>query len=95
MVLVGFDALASDMAQLQELEWEVAVLDERDAQPASLAKAHQAVRDMTCTQKLLLSPANPATVSGLLMLVPDNSRMLGERCAEDDASLLYGATHMR
>ena len=66
VILIGYDALVSDTAQLQEVEWEVAVLDERDCVPSTLAKAHQALRELSCVQKLLLPPGNPSTVSLML-----------------------------
>ena len=69
VILIGYDALVSDLAQLQEVEWEVAVLDERDCVPSTLAKAHQALREMNCVHKLLLAPGNTATVSLLLLRV--------------------------
>lgn len=70
VILVGYDALVSDIAQLQEVDWEVAVLDERECVPSTLAKAHQALREINCFHKLLLSPGNPAGVSLLLIAKP-------------------------
>lgn len=65
VILIGYDSLISDVAQLQEVEWEVAVLDERECAASTLSKAHQALREMNCIHKLLLSPSIPARVGVL------------------------------
>lgn len=65
VILIGYDSLISDVAQLQEVEWEVVVLDERECAASTLSKAHQALREMNCIHKLLLSPSLPARVGVL------------------------------
>lgn len=62
VVLVTYDALVSDVSQLQPIEWEAVVVDERNRVQASLAKAHQALRELDGNFRLLLASGNPAVV---------------------------------
>jgi hypothetical protein len=62
VVLVTYDALTSDISQLQPIEWEAIVVDERNSIQPSLSKAHQALRELEANFKLLLSSGNPTKV---------------------------------
>ena len=63
VVLVTYDALTSDISQLQPIEWEAVVVDERNRVQPSLAKAHQAVRDLECNFRLQLASGKPTLVN--------------------------------
>ena len=63
VVLVTFDALVSDNSQLQPIDWEAIVVDERNTVQPILAKAHQAVKELECNCRVLMMPSSPATVS--------------------------------
>ena len=62
VVLVTYDALTSDMSQLAPIEWEAIAVDERNRVQPSLAKAHQALRELDANFRLLLPSGNPAKV---------------------------------
>ena len=62
VVLVTYDALISDMSQLQPIEWEAIAVDERNRVQPSLAKAHQALRELDANFRLLLPSGNPTKV---------------------------------
>ena len=62
VVLVTYDALTSDISQLQPIEWEAIVVDERNRIQPSLAKAHQALRELDANFRLLLASGNPTKV---------------------------------
>lgn len=62
VVLVTYDALTSDISQLQPIEWEAIVLDERNRVQPSLSKAHQALRELDANFRLLLASGNPTKV---------------------------------
>ncbi len=62
VVLVTYDALTSDISQLQPIEWEAIVVDERNRIQPSLSKAHQALRELEANFKLLLASGNPTKV---------------------------------
>ena len=73
VVLVTFDALASDVSQLQPIAWEAVVVDERNQVQPSLAKAHQALRELPCNFRLQLAAGDPTMVrhhNPILCLVP-------------------------
>jgi len=63
VVLVTYDALTSDISQLQPIEWEAIVVDERNHIQPSLSKAHQALRELDATFRLLLASGNPKVCS--------------------------------
>ena len=63
VVLASFDAIASDVTQLQPIEWEAIVVDERNKVQSNLAKAHQALREVDSSFRLLLPSGNPTLVS--------------------------------
>lgn len=63
VVLASFDAVASDVSQLQPIEWEAIVVDERNKVQSNLARAHQALREVDSSSKLLLPSGNPTLVS--------------------------------
>ncbi len=62
VVLVTYDALTSDISQLQPIEWEAIVVDERNRIQPSLSKAHQALRELDANFRLLLASGNPTKV---------------------------------
>ncbi len=62
VVLVTYDALTSDISQLQPIEWEAIVVDERNRIQPSLFKAHQALRELDANFRLLLASGNPTKV---------------------------------
>ncbi len=62
VVLLTYDALTSDISQLQPIEWEAIVVDERNRVQPSLSKAHQALRELDANFRLLLASGNPTKV---------------------------------
>ena len=83
VVLVTYDALTSDISQLQPIEWEAIVVDERNRIQPSLSKAHQALRELDANFRLLLASGNPTKVCF--------GRVLGYQTYKDVALLLAAA----
>ncbi|KAL0025228.1 hypothetical protein WJX77_008845 [Trebouxia sp. C0004] len=63
VVLVTYDALTSDISQLQPIEWEAIVVDERNRIQPSLSKALQVLRELDANFRLLLASGNPTKAS--------------------------------
>lgn len=60
VVLTSMEALAGDAAELQQISWDLIIMDERSRARGSVSKAHAALKDFPASSfRLLLSHGLP------------------------------------
>ena len=60
VVLTSMEALAGDAAELQQISWDLIIMDERSRARGSVSKAHAALKDFPTTSfRLLISHGLP------------------------------------
>ncbi len=70
VVITSYDVVASDVAVLRTLPWELIVLDQRGMPRGATAKAQAALAELRARQRLLLLGADlPEDAASLMPLV--------------------------
>ena len=66
VVLASLEAVAGDAGELQQIGWDMIIVDERKRARSSMAKVHSALKDFPATSyRLQLSHGLPPQVSNL------------------------------
>ena len=77
VVLTSMEALAGDAAELQQVSWDLIIVDERSRARSSVAKAHSALKDFPATSfRLQLSHGLPPQVCCTMRLESTTKKLI-------------------